>query len=68
MSKDAYKLDKTVFRVVSLHGQDPLEETKFWLSKSVQERWQAVEFLRQVAYNYDPATTRLQRVLKVTQR
>lgn len=68
MSADAYKLDKTAFSVVSLHDQDPLEETRYWLSKSPQERWQAIEFLRQVAYGYDPTTTRLQRVLTVTQR
>lgn len=68
MSTGAYKLDKTALSVGNVHNQDPLQETRFWLSKPPQERWKAVEFLRQVAYAYDPATTRLQRVLTITQR
>jgi hypothetical protein len=62
---DGFKIDKTAFSIVSLHEQDALEETRYWLSKTPQERWAAVEYLRQLAYGYDPARTRLQRVLAV---
>lgn len=68
MSLDTFKLDKTAFSVVSADEHDPLETTRYWLSKSTAERWAAIEFLRQVAYGYDPTTTRLQRVLTITQR
>lgn len=60
------RLDKTAFDVVPLH--DDSDEKSFWKSKSGAERLQAVEYLRQVAYAYDPATTRLQRVLEIVER
>lgn len=60
-----YTMDKTAFTVASL--SDPSDEKAFWLSKTPAERLEALEFMRQVAYGYDPATTRLQRVLEVTQ-
>ena len=59
------KMDKTVMSVTSLG--DESADREFWLSKTPQERWAAVEFMRQVAYGYDPATARLQRVLAVVE-
>ena len=61
-------MDKTAFSVVSLHEQDPLEETRYWLSRSVAERFAALEQLRQVMYGYDPALSRLQRVFETAER
>lgn len=43
------------------------DEKAFWLSKSPEERLEALELLRQIAYGYDPATTRLQRVIEVAE-
>ena len=63
---DEYRLDRTKLSVGSL--DEPGDEKEFWLSKTPAERLRALEYLRQVAYGYDPATTRLQRVLEVTQR
>jgi hypothetical protein len=57
-------MDKTVFAVASL--TDASDEKAFWQSRSPLERLEALEFLRQVVYGYDPLTTRLQRVLEVT--
>ena len=37
----------------------------YWHSRTPQERVWALELMRQKAYGYDPATTRLQRVLEV---
>ncbi len=61
-----YKMDKTAFSVVSLH--DESDEKAYWLSKMPEERLQALEFLRQIAYDYDPSATRLQRILTVAKR
>jgi hypothetical protein len=59
------KLDKTAFSVASL--LDESDERSFWLSKSPAERLQALELMRQSIYGYDPSTTRLQRVLTITE-
>ena len=56
------KLDRTHFSVVELKDSD---EKAYWLSKSPAERLAAVELMRQMIYGYDPANTRLQRVLTV---
>jgi hypothetical protein len=61
------KLDKTVFSVVSLEEADN-DEVEYWLSKSPYERLDALETLRQIFYGYNPTTTRLQRVLEITER
>ena len=63
---DEYRLDRTKLSVGSL--DEPGDEKEFWLSKTPAERLRALEYLRQVAYGYDPATTRLQRVLEIAQR
>jgi hypothetical protein len=57
-------LDKTAFSVVSLEEQDE-QDKQFWLSKTVTERLAADELMRQLNYDYDPAATRLQRVLEI---
>jgi hypothetical protein len=59
-----YKLDKTVISI-GTHAEHKAAERAFWLSKNPQERLQALEFLRQTLYGYDPATARVQRVLRV---
>jgi hypothetical protein len=63
---DEYRLDRSKLSVGSL--DEPSDEKAFWLSKTPAERLRALEYLRQVAYGYDPDTTRLQRVLEVAQR
>jgi hypothetical protein len=56
------KLDRTHFSVTKLSDSD---EKAYWLSKSPAERLEALELMRQMVYGYDPARTRLQRVLTV---
>ena len=60
------KMDKTTFSVVSL--MDDPDDKEYWLTKTPQERLEALELLRQLNYGYDPTTTRLQRVLEVVER
>jgi hypothetical protein len=39
-------------------------DLEYWLSRPPGERLAALEQLRQLTYGYDPATTRIQRVLE----
>jgi hypothetical protein len=64
---ETLKLDKTAFTVVSLHEADALDKA-YWAAKSPRARLEAVEFMRQVAYGYDPVTARLERVFEVIER
>jgi len=59
MLKDTFQFDKSSFSVTSLNENN--SDSNFWLSKTPEERILAVEFLRQLIFNYDPATERLQR-------
>jgi len=61
------KLDRSVLTVGTLN-QDPLEETRFWLSKPPIERLIALELLRMRLANYDNTSVRLQRFYTVTER
>jgi hypothetical protein len=61
--KFPYKLDKTAFSVASLH--DESDEKEYWFSKTPYERLLALEYMRQIAYGYDPSTERLQRVFEI---
>ena len=65
MDKDLQKLDRKAFSVVSVNeiGKD----LAYWLSKTPTERIEAVEFLRQLIFGYDPATERLQRVFETAE-
>jgi hypothetical protein len=56
-------LDRTAFSVASL--SDESDEKAYWLSKTPQERLQAVELMRRMNYGYDRASARLQRVLEI---
>ena len=60
-------MDKTAFSVTALSDEIDKEEIKYWLSKTPQERLQALELTRQIVYGYDPSSTRLQRVLTITE-
>jgi hypothetical protein len=57
-------MERSVISVVSLHEQDE-EVKRYWRGKSPHERLRAIEETRQMIYGYDPASTRLQRVLEV---
>jgi hypothetical protein len=61
------RLDRTAFSIISLDEADH-DEMEYWLSKTPHERLEALETLREIFYGYDPTTTRLQRVLEITER
>ena len=57
------RMDKNV---VVLQAQEEGSDKKaYWASRTPEERLQALEMMRQIAYGYDPTTTRLQRILEV---
>ena len=60
------KIPKNTCTIASLFEQS--DEKLYWLSKTPYERLQALELMRQIIYGYDPSSTRLQRILEVTQR
>jgi hypothetical protein len=64
--KDPLAIDKTSLSVGLLTDQSG--EKEYWLSKTPQERLEALELMRQIVYGYDASTTRLQRILEVAQR
>ena len=68
MDSDAKYLhvDKKTIVISSL--DDPTDEIIYWSTKSPIERLAAIELMRQIIYGYDPASTRLQRVLTITER
>jgi hypothetical protein len=59
--------DRSIVTIGTLE-QDPLEETRYWLSKTPAERLMGVELLRMRLEGYDNTTSRLQRFFTVTER
>ena len=58
------QIDKSHLSVGDFKSTDN-DDKKYWLSKSFQERLEAIEYLRQIMFGYDPDTERLQRFLEV---
>ncbi len=56
------KLDRSAFSVVPLKDAD--NDLEYWLSRTPQERFAAIEINRRMVYGHDRATSRLQRVLE----
>jgi hypothetical protein len=60
-----YKIDKTSFSVSDIDDDSEKEEVSYWLKKTPEERFIALEILRQRFFNYDSHTARLQRIIEV---
>ncbi|HEY0780898.1 MAG TPA: hypothetical protein VGE98_00470 [Thermoanaerobaculia bacterium] len=60
------KLDRGAFSVRPLYAES--DEKAYWAGKTPEERLEALEQMRQILYGYDPASTRLQRVLTTARR
>ena len=60
---EPYRVDRTVVVTGSAFGES--DDKAYWRSKTPLERLEALEYMREVAYGYDPATSRLQRVLEI---
>ena len=59
------RLNKKVVPVTRL--DDTTEEKEFWLSKGALERIEAIELNRRMVYGKDRTTSRLQRLLEISE-
>ena len=64
---DTFKMDKATFSVLSSFEEADEVDKAYWHSKSPQERLEVLELMRQINYDYDPVTDRLQRVLEIVE-
>jgi hypothetical protein len=64
---EKFRLDKSAFRVFSSFEEAEAADRAYWQARTPKERLLAVEFQRQSAYGYNPATARFQRVFEVAQ-
>ncbi len=60
------KIDKIIFQIVDIN--DTQKDKEYWLSKTPEERLEALYFLRQQVYGKDEIRKGLQRVLSVVDR
>ena len=67
MAETPFSLDKSTFSVSSFSDAEK-EDKAYWLSKTPQERLAALEKMRQINYDYDPVSDRIQRTLDVAER
>lgn len=62
-----FKMDRTVIAIYTM-GEEP-SDRDFWMTRSPEERWEAVEFLRATHHGWtNDALPRLQRVLRRAER
>ena len=63
---DSMKLNRKAISTGRLTEES--DEKAYWLSKSPNERVQAIETMRRIIYGNNPSSKRFQRVLEITQR
>lgn len=61
------KMNKTAVSIADLDSSD-LEETEFWLTKTPEERFIALEILRQRFFDYANTARGLQRFFEVVEQ
>ena len=66
MAEGLPRLDRTALSVTTLHDED--DERFYWLSRTPHERPEALEQQRRMVYGYDLTTSRLQRLLEISER
>jgi hypothetical protein len=59
---DCYKVDRSAVEIIAL--TDSTSDREYWLSRTPEDRWEALELLRRINYGA-AATGRLKRVLTV---
>ncbi len=63
---DEAKVDRRAFSVTSL-AEAEQEDLAYWRSRTPDERLEALELSRQIAYGYDPTARRLSRFFEVAE-
>ncbi len=65
---EKYRVDRTKIQVMTVEEMHAdTSDLEFWRGKSLDERIEGMELLRQINYGYDAATARLQRVLEIAE-
>lgn len=59
---------KIVCEALEITFFDEADEKEFWLSRTPAERLAALELLRQMTYDYEPNSVKLQRVFEIIER
>ena len=59
------RIDKTKFEILQSFEEARIADRKFWLSRTIEERFEAIEIMRQINYDYDPVNDRIQRVFQI---
>lgn len=65
MIQTSFTFDKTALAVARL-GEEP-NDVAHWLSRPADERFAAIEMMRQINYAYDPIADRIPRLLEVVE-
>ena len=60
-------VDRSFIEIANLGDQDDGEK-KYWASNTGEERWEALEVIRQMVYGYAESDARLQRFLEIVDR
>jgi hypothetical protein len=60
---DEVRMDRSALSVATTGT--PSDAREYWKTRTIQERLAALELTRQIFNDYDPDTTRFQRVLEV---
>ena len=60
------KIDRT--KLTFSNSFDDPEEKEYWAARTAEERMQAMEMMRRVAFGYDEDSGRLQRILEFAER
>lgn len=68
MSDRFGEMDKTAVTVATSFEEADAQDRAYWHSKTPQERMEALEQMRQMNYDYDPVSDRIQRTLEVVER
>jgi hypothetical protein len=63
---DEARVSRQAFEVTSL-AQAEEADRKYWRSRTPDERLEALELSRQIAYGYDPTARRLSRFFEVAE-
>jgi hypothetical protein len=61
-------VERAVLRIERDHRAAAQADQSYWLARTPEERWVAIQQHRIAAYGHDQATGRLQRVLEIAKR
>ena len=62
---DEARVDRRFFSVASSFAEAEQADLEYWRARTPDERLEALELSRQIAYGYDPTARRLSRFFEV---